>query len=335
VAGGTRDRVSFGPSAVDLIAQRSGGVPRLINLICDRALHRGHLAHTSLMDSDIVRVALVDLGLADAIAPPIPTAIQELSAPSALPMVPTASAFDSKKLFESMEPKQEHEHIIFEAHDLPHTERIVSLDPAPTPAVEASSQKLQAQAAPTAATTDERPSLFESRGIWAAQAAPPGRRRWRRRTRRMAVAVAVLALIVAGSYGQALWEESVEIITAPTPPPSPLEAFALNFQPKRAAERVPLIPDAAADNAPLTTPPIIFAIDVALFNSTRRASRLVTELTTANYHAYVRDLDLGDRGHLYEVMVGPFASREEAATEAARIHAIPGYEDARVVSSAP
>ncbi len=42
------DRVSFATRAVDLIAD-DGGIPRLINLICDRALHRGHLARTSLI----------------------------------------------------------------------------------------------------------------------------------------------------------------------------------------------------------------------------------------------------------------------------------------------
>ncbi len=38
VAGGTDDRVYFTPPAVDALFHASGGVPRLINLICDRAL---------------------------------------------------------------------------------------------------------------------------------------------------------------------------------------------------------------------------------------------------------------------------------------------------------
>jgi general secretion pathway protein A len=346
VAGGTRDRVSFGPSAIDLIAHRSGGVPRLINLICDRSLHRGHLARTSLMDSDIVRVAMIDLGLADAVAPPIPSAIQELREPSA---APTASGFDSKKLFDSVEPKQEQEQIVFQEHDLVHADRAVSLHPAPPEIVDASQPDLTAAAVPPPPAMppdDARPLLFESRTTWTGQTSPLGRRRWRRRSKRLAVLAVALAVLVGASYGQSQWEESTEIITAPDPPGSPLEAFALNFQPKSAAERVPLRPDAAVDTAiapptpavggpaPVVPAPAgIFAIDVALFNSTTRASRLVTDLTAANYRAYVRDLDLGDRGHLYEVMVGPYATREEADTEAARIHAMPGYADARVVSS--
>lgn len=43
MAGGADDRVHFSPNAIDLVFRVSGGIPRVINLICDRALHRGHL----------------------------------------------------------------------------------------------------------------------------------------------------------------------------------------------------------------------------------------------------------------------------------------------------
>ena len=38
VAGGRRDRVLFSPAIIDDLHLRSGGVPRLINRVCDRAL---------------------------------------------------------------------------------------------------------------------------------------------------------------------------------------------------------------------------------------------------------------------------------------------------------
>jgi cell division septation protein DedD len=246
-----------------------------------------------------------------------------------------------------MEAREEHEHIVFEEHDLLHADHAVPLN-APVAAAQATGEAAQHEIpapAPPAAPPDngDRPLLFESRTTWTGQSTPEGRRRWRRRTKRLAIVAAVLALIVAASFGQAQWEDSVEVMTAPEPPASPLATFALKFQPKRAADRVPLTPDAAADAAIVPPAPAaaepapagIFAIDVALFNSTTRASRLATDLVAANHHAYVRDLDLGDRGHLFEVMVGPFASREEAGSELARIHALPGYEDARLVSSTP
>jgi cell division septation protein DedD len=89
-----------------------------------------------------------------------------------------------------------------------------------------------------------------------------------------------------------------------------------------------ILPDAAAATE-------TFVIDVALFSSSARAARLAADLTAASYRAYVRDLQLGDRGRLYQVKVGPFASRAAADADIARIHATPGYADARVVSSTP
>ena len=56
------------------------------------------------------------------------------------------------------------------------------------------------------------------------------------------------------------------------------------------------------------------------------------ELSAAGYHAYQNDVDLGDRGHLFEVLVGMYPSREAAVADAERIRDIPGYQDARVVS---
>ena len=127
-----------------------------------------------------------------------------------------------------------------------------------------------------------------------------------------------------------------------TPDSPPLAGWALNYVPKRPAERVPLTPDASSVK-PATTaaatgaaaPGGIFAIDVALFNSNARAAQLVNEMAAARYRAYAREIDLGDRGRMFEVMVGPFLSRAEADADLARIRARPGFEDARVVSSAP
>ena len=63
VAGGRSDRVSFTDEAVDLIHRGSHGNPRVVNLICDRALHHGHLTQTSSIGSDLVRQSLNELGV--------------------------------------------------------------------------------------------------------------------------------------------------------------------------------------------------------------------------------------------------------------------------------
>ena len=62
VAGGADDRVHFSPNAIDAVFRVSGGTPRVINLVCDRALHRGHLARKSAIDLEAVTQAIDDLG---------------------------------------------------------------------------------------------------------------------------------------------------------------------------------------------------------------------------------------------------------------------------------
>ena len=113
-----------------------------------------------------------------------------------------------------------------------------------------------------------------------------------------------------------------------------VESSALNAQPKRGAQEAPPAPAVAVSPAAPAVPVTAagpFAIDVALFNSTTRASRLAAELTAVHYLAYVRNLELGERGRQYQVKIGPFASREAADAEVARVHATPGFADARVV----
>jgi general secretion pathway protein A len=96
VAGGAEDRVSFSPDAIDALFRVSSGVPRVVNLICDRALHRGHLARMSEIDMAAVTQAIDDLGVGALTAapsfvtgPPAVTSVPDVS--SAVPATATAS----------------------------------------------------------------------------------------------------------------------------------------------------------------------------------------------------------------------------------------------------
>ena len=71
VAGGGDDRVHFSPNAIDAVFRVSGGTPRVINLVCDRALHRGHLARKSAIDLEAVTQAINDLGVGELTAAPL------------------------------------------------------------------------------------------------------------------------------------------------------------------------------------------------------------------------------------------------------------------------
>jgi general secretion pathway protein A len=65
-------RVEFDESCIQTIAEVSGGVPRVINRICDRALHHGWMTGANHIDADLVRLAVDDLGLvSDDGVPPV------------------------------------------------------------------------------------------------------------------------------------------------------------------------------------------------------------------------------------------------------------------------
>jgi type II secretory pathway predicted ATPase ExeA len=63
IAGEGQARVEFSDAAIDAVYQSSGGTPRLINLICDRALHRGFAARVGRIEPGFVWDAAADLGL--------------------------------------------------------------------------------------------------------------------------------------------------------------------------------------------------------------------------------------------------------------------------------
>lgn len=56
--------ITFTPAALDLVHQISRGVPRVINLLCDRALMAGAEAHSDTIDEPLVRSAASTLDFA-------------------------------------------------------------------------------------------------------------------------------------------------------------------------------------------------------------------------------------------------------------------------------
>ena len=87
VAGGSRERVLFPPDVIDLLHRRSGGVPRLIHRICDRALHLAHRRQAASVDVEILEAALLEIGSTTA---PVPS----VAAPTAEAMTPAPGADD-------------------------------------------------------------------------------------------------------------------------------------------------------------------------------------------------------------------------------------------------
>ena len=87
---GTGAGVTFNPDAVRAIWRWSGGLPRVVNLLCDRALEAACPKRIRTIDAELVDTAAMTLGLSAEPAPPEATPPQP--APHALPPVlPLAS----------------------------------------------------------------------------------------------------------------------------------------------------------------------------------------------------------------------------------------------------
>jgi general secretion pathway protein A len=67
IANGARS-VVFTPAALKVVYAYSGGIPRLINLLCDRALLGGYSAQTARIDEDLVTIAAEGLDLKPAVS---------------------------------------------------------------------------------------------------------------------------------------------------------------------------------------------------------------------------------------------------------------------------
>lgn len=58
---GSQGRVEFNNEAIDTISRFSGGTPRLINMICDRALLAGFVSETNHIDLNIIKKCIEEL----------------------------------------------------------------------------------------------------------------------------------------------------------------------------------------------------------------------------------------------------------------------------------
>jgi general secretion pathway protein A len=62
---GASASVTFQPKAIDMVHRRTKGIPRLVNLVCDRALLAAYSARTNRVSADIVYNAAETLDLVD------------------------------------------------------------------------------------------------------------------------------------------------------------------------------------------------------------------------------------------------------------------------------
>jgi type II secretory pathway predicted ATPase ExeA len=215
-AGATEDRVHFSPAAIDTLFRSTGGVPRVINLVCDRALYFGYLQRKTEIDVEAITKAADDLGVGNLTAAPHLAHAAKPVDPPEPPAMPPVQAL----------PSSDPDLSGLDVDDIPNDLNApiaVPMPPDPTPAMPYSPIL-------TLRGNSNRAMLDESTSA----------RRWRERARRVAMAVGLC--IAFGSFvvfGELLlmnyYPDPAEQVIQPPPSPPP---------PQMARPSVPVEPPA-------------------------------------------------------------------------------------------
>jgi len=308
IADGSPDRVAFSDDAFDGLHEASGGVPRLINRICDRALHHGHARRLAIIDRPAVEAAVADLGF-DRTAPPPAAAVSD---------APPERGSDPP-------PQPEASQTTVETWLMDVDQRVAS--PPAMPRQDDPAQTPPAADPSFLATGGKPPEHFSQ--TWDPSVPRTFLERVARRWLRRLTAIAVKGLMVgaAGLTVAVLWnlsterENRAEPIAIPALPPAPAvrpaPALKVTAPPPETYSAVPALGN--------------YVIQIAVFQNDALAHRSVDVLTDAGYPVFRTPVDLGAKGLRHRILAGPYATRADAERDLSRLHQTADYRDARAV----
>jgi type II secretory pathway predicted ATPase ExeA/cell division septation protein DedD len=343
LAGGTRDRVSFSPAALDLVYRASVGVPRVINLVCDRALWRGQLEQVAVISPAIVAKAMDDLRLST-----VSTIAEVRLADVSMPADRTPAAPQSPAFSQPVAPPS--------APAAPRAAaRVQPAVPRPNvdlPSVSASDLTALLDLTPTfrsaPAIEQDAPAFAPRTGGWQSRVAA---QRLRRNALRFKFLRALLlpmlgmsVMLVAGSIAMNV-QRSRSASSPAQPSWTTVPTAATRVTDSATAGDDQTSPAVVASAANSTVAPGAVAatipnadggrwfVQVAAFESPDRSAGLVQQLAKAGMPAYQV---VGADGDLHFVRVGPFQSAEQA--DEVREHVAemsPDLEDAFIREASP
>ena len=297
VAGCGGNLAEFTTPALEAIYKGSGGVPRLINRICDRALQHAHASRTMQIDAQYVWTAIGDLGLTPA-------------AEDRAWYGDEATANGRPAIIEA--PARP----LFVVHPKASTTQPQADTPGPSP--------FRGEGE---STRTHRPPVQRSgtRQRWVAAAGAT----------LLLSSASVGAAAWYARVQAAEGEIAAPLISPPTsalrlPPPVSVPPLVELPAPESVAMIDASLPvRGATPSAPRST----YAILVASFESRERAERLVEELTNAGYGAHAVERDGGAAlGPLVQVKISGYTSAIDVERDLQRIRQLPGrYGDARIV----
>ena len=324
LAGGTKDRVSFSPAALDLIYKTSAGVPRVINLVCDRALSRGHAEQITVISPAMVAKAMQDLRLVSA---PLMADVRTTPAPAVLPPAPAVpNAFDELTAMPAAAPAP-------------------NVKPAPV-ASTTGEYDLHSllDLTPTIRHEQEHPGEDHTTGVAAAPswksrvAAERSRRKARFRFLRMLLLplVGMAVMVIAG--GAVFYLQRGRAANSQVQPARPQATAPAPASPAAPGSKVVAGNGAAAASAAIPTGSATadaWIVQVAAFSRSDRAGALVDRLTQSGLPAYQMAGNAGEQGLLHFVRIGPYHAAEQANAARAKLLQWPEFEGAFVRNMAP
>ena len=289
VAGATAERLHLTADALDFVFEATGGVPRVVNRLCDRALQRGHAARTATIGSDVISQAMADLQRVPAAPASTPVLADQL-APVAPPLLASEPA--------------------------PRAAR----PPAVAPRMHTARTRLHREAPPTgrsraAFATAALLVLGGLSGltlalywVWAGPML----------TERVALPAVKRPSVRIAAPLPAVLDPSIEAVGEPLDlPRSPDAGDAETTDPDAGPPRpVTAAPDPATQS--------VWVVQVGAFGDDTRATSLVSQLAGRGFTAFKSATTMRSGTPLYLVLVGPYGARSSAAAALDKIEELPG-----------
>jgi type II secretory pathway predicted ATPase ExeA/cell division septation protein DedD len=355
---GNDGRVQFTNAAIEFVWAASHGIPRVINLVCDRALLCAARSRTMRVEGQHVVGAVDDLGL------PVPATFDQARARESLPQeFPEAPA----------EPEAQPEPIPSEAFadapDEPPGDPFTSFLRKSDQAAAEPAKREEANQPPHASRSahglgaDFSMTVISSRvaetreialpiagaRMFAFNADSAAARQRRRRTLTPAGAcLALIAAVVGYWYSMAPVSRRPQSVAIEQPArtpevvdPSPASQARLNAPAAPVGSSDHVVSSARNSERAGTQEPALgqaaagFALQMATFQSDARAVQAVQEFRDAGYQAYRVERSLRDGTRAYAVFLGPYAQRAAAERDRERARQIPGYGTGLVVQMNP
>jgi type II secretory pathway predicted ATPase ExeA/cell division septation protein DedD len=356
---GNDGRVQFTDAAIDIVCSASEGIPRVMNLVCDRALLRAARSQTMTVDAEHIVWAVDDLKL---------SAARKSPAPSQDPL----DAFSSESSrTESLERSAEREdadrhaprgeNLLPVSHPFPSEPGLGADTPSSSrafPSVRLNSQAEEARGGDPLEAAPAKPA-FEAQFA----AARP------RRGRLLALVGGCLALattFIGYRYSMvAVSRQHSNVVVPPVQPQRALEAGSgevVNPSPTSGETRVgsptqlpgetdtnarsagtsaTVVSSAPADevtgsqNGVNSQTATRLVLQMATFQSPTRVAQALQEFRDAGYSAYSIEVRLRDGTRALAVFLGPYAELASAERDLERARQIRGYGNGLVVQLGP